>query len=330
MKPERSMKEIVARSGIAARTSPPDMARTRELPGVPIRRPLANVDPLAAERVRRAFSFGYPYRNYSKISPTPYDWAGVNGVQEVAAAYGTNGPYHGLRALITNWPQLDYVHPNEFSMNYIMIGYTLDKDLLYGRAWPAVFGDSRARLFVYYTNDSGNNNNCFNLDCGGFHLQNSSVYLGGKWDQLTQPGGARYALPVSIHRDDTSLAWWVSVLDMEIGYYPENLFDTEFPDGSYVEMGGRVADTRPDGSHTATQMGNGSPACGGSRFATTILEYFGVSAYGELFRDSVDRTVVTTPSCYGAQTLGFSKTRPGYSLAYGGSGGIYCDVTDAY
>ena len=43
---------------------------------------------------------------------------------QIAAAYATWGPYHGLRANLPYY-QLD-VHPDEFSMTYAMVGYTLD------------------------------------------------------------------------------------------------------------------------------------------------------------------------------------------------------------
>ncbi|KAF2925147.1 hypothetical protein DAI22_06g031200 [Oryza sativa Japonica Group] len=112
-------------------------------------------------------------------------------------------------------------------------------------------------------------------------------------------------------------------MDQEIGYYTDDAFDTGFPEGSYVEMGGRVVDTRAGGNHTTTPA---LPACGGARFAATIMKYLGISAVGQLFQDSVDRTVVTTPGCYGAQPLGFGADKPGYNVAYGGPGGLYCDI----
>uniref|UniRef100_A0A0E0PTF6 Neprosin domain-containing protein n=1 Tax=Oryza rufipogon TaxID=4529 RepID=A0A0E0PTF6_ORYRU len=56
------------------------------------------------------------------------------------------------------------------------------------------------------------------------------------------------------------------------------------------------------------------------------MKYLGISAVGQLFQDSVDRTVVTTPGCYGAQPLGFGADKPGYNVAYGGPGGLYCDI----
>jgi hypothetical protein len=42
----------------------------------------------------------------------------------VAAAYVTNGPYLGARADVPCW-KVD-VHPDEFSMSYILVGNTLD------------------------------------------------------------------------------------------------------------------------------------------------------------------------------------------------------------
>jgi hypothetical protein len=49
----------------------------------------------------------------------------------VAAAYATNGPYLGARADVPYW-KVD-VHPNEFSMSYILVGYTLDTNYMPGR-----------------------------------------------------------------------------------------------------------------------------------------------------------------------------------------------------
>jgi hypothetical protein len=79
--------------------------------------------------------------------------------------------------------------------------------------------------------------------------------------------------------------WWVSVMDQDIGYYPETKFNTRFPEAHYVEMGGRVLDSRPGGKHTTTPMGSGMLACGGSRFAATIMEYLGIATDGTIFVD---------------------------------------------
>jgi len=117
-------------------------------------------------------------------------------------------------------------------------------------------------------------------------------------------------------------------MDQEIGYYPETIFNTRFPQAVYVEMGERVLNTRPGGNHTTTPMGNGIPSCAGSRFAATIMEYSGINFNGVLFNDNAHRTIATSPSCYGANPMGFGRTRPGYNVAYGGPGGIFCDQAD--
>jgi hypothetical protein len=119
--------------------------------------------------------------------------------------------------------------------------------------------------------------------------------------------------------------WWISVMDQDIGYYPETKFNTRFPEAHYVEMGGRVLDSRPGGKHTTTPMGSGMLACGGSRFAATIMEYFGIATDGTIFVDQADRTITTTSTCYTARPLGFSGVRSGYYFSYGGPGGPLCD-----
>jgi hypothetical protein len=126
-------------------------------------------------------------------------------------------------------------------------------------------------------------------------------------------------------QDDAKLIWWVSVMDVDIGYFHDNVFDTRFPEGSYVEMGGRVLNTKTGGQHTTTPMGSTQPACASTLYAASIKEYLGVSALGQLFLDDVGRDVATVPSCYGVRSVGFDDKRPGYQTAYGGAGGIYCD-----
>ena len=123
-------------------------------------------------------------------------------------------------------------------------------------------------------------------------------------------------------QDPTGENWWVTVLDHAIGYYPPTVFDTRFPEAFYVEMGGRVLDTRPGGNHTTTPMGNGIPSCAGSRFAATITDYHAVNYNGVLANDKADRGVTTTPSCYGVNPLGTDTTdRGGYMVSYGGPWG---------
>ncbi|CAN6223754.1 unnamed protein product [Urochloa humidicola] len=328
---------------------------------VPIRRDSSRANPEVAELIRRSSPFGRPAGSTNRFnlsaaatnqfgrraagSFNKSDMAAPPGGQvEVAASYATNGPYLGIRADVPYW-KVD-VHPNEFSMNYILVGHTLDTNyrpmpgakppaeltnqIAVGLvAWPSLFGDSLSRLFVYYTTDGGARVNCFNLDCGGFHLvDNTPFALGVAWSNFdSQVGGERNSITFRIHRDPAGENWWVSVMDKEIGYYPETKFNTRFPEAVYVEMGGRVMDSRPGGKHTTTPMGSGMTACGGMRFAATIMEYLGIASDGTLFLDQADRTIVTTPSCYDARPVGYTAERSGYDVSYGGPGGIYCDLS---
>ncbi|CAN6208787.1 unnamed protein product [Urochloa humidicola] len=347
-KPKRNMKAIAAEALVSKREERPQAWRKHGScpPGtVPIRRASRHANTEAVEQARRASPFGRrrpaaadaatggAYSNFSTLDAS-------KSKVEMAVAYATNAPYLGARADVPYW-RVD-VHPNEFSMNYILIGNTIDPEydpapggyppanltnqIAVGLvAWPALYGDSLSRLFVFYTTDGGWGKICFNLECGGFHLQESEYALGDYWVDESRVGGQRDYVTLGIHRDLSMANWWVTVMDTEIGYYPEHIFNTMFPEAKYVEMGGQVLDTRPGGNHTTTPMGNGIPSCAGSRFAATIMEYLGVNANGKLFEDRADSTITTTPSCYGANPLGLNKERFGYNFAYGGPGGIYCD-----
>ncbi|WVZ82610.1 hypothetical protein U9M48_029859 [Paspalum notatum var. saurae] len=310
--PKRSMQAMAAAAGISSASSSAKLQTWRKRGScpagtVPIRRASARAKPEVAQRAR---PFQHTSSNDGSSFNFPIAMDIPTGTVEVAATYGTNGPYLGARADVPYW-RID-VHPDEFSMNYILIGNTLDTNyvpmpgakppaeltnqIAVGVvAWPSQFGDSLLRLFVYYTENSP-----FALEAA-FSDSDSQ-----------EPGGEN---------------WWVSVMGEVIGYYPETTFNTRFSEAVYVEMGGRVLNTRPGGNHTRTPMGSGVPACAGSGFAAAIKEYFGIASDGTLFDDQAERTFITTPSCYGAYPLGFGKTRPGYDVVFGGPGGIYCDQT---
>jgi hypothetical protein len=123
MKPGRSMKDMVADSDIAVATEERPQSWRKDGGGcpsgtIPIRRsPAAN-----AMNTTEAFSIA------GNGVPPPHDLS--SGKVEKAVAYGTNGPYHGLRAEVPIWT-VD-VHPNEFSMSYVMVGYTLDTSYVPG------------------------------------------------------------------------------------------------------------------------------------------------------------------------------------------------------
>ncbi|CAL5045737.1 unnamed protein product [Urochloa decumbens] len=349
-KPKRNMKAIAAAASVSKREERPQAWRKHGScpPGtVPIRRASRHANTEVADLARRTSPFrrrrhaaaatAGAYSNFSTLDDAS------NVKVEMAVAYATNALYLGARADVPYWKV--NVHPNEYSMNYILIGNTIDpqydptpggyppanltNQIAVGLVtWPAFYGDSLSRLFVFYTADGGWGKVCFNLECGGFHLQESEYALGDYWTDDSQVGGETNYVTLGIHRDPSLMNWWVTVMDTEIGYYPEDIFNTMFTEAVYVEMGGQVLDTRPGGNHTTTPMGNGIPSCAGSRFAASIMEYLGVDANGNLFNDEADTTITTTPSCYGANPLGFNTNNYGYNFAYGGPGGIYCDKTE--
>jgi hypothetical protein len=117
--------------------------------------------------------------------------------------------------------------------------------------------------------------------------------------------------------------WWVSVNDTAVGYFPQFLFPTFFPESFVNLVGGVVRDTRPGGVHSDTAMGNGrTPGSGG---AAVVKAYLAVAANGADVKDMPVKYSVTAPKCYDAAVLGDNTDVPGYDIAYGGPGGSGCD-----
>ncbi|CAL5096353.1 unnamed protein product [Urochloa decumbens] len=94
---------------------------------------------------------------------------------------------------------------------------------------------------------------------------------------------------------------------------------------NHNEMGGRVLNTRPGGKHTMTRMGSGMLPSAGLNNAASIAYYMAINNNGGDQVDDPINTVVTNAKCYDVKDFGRDDDRPGFDVAYGGPGGIYCD-----
>ncbi|CAL4974275.1 unnamed protein product [Urochloa decumbens] len=167
---------------------------------------------------------------------------------------------------------------------------------------------------------------CVNLDCPGFVQTSNEIALGTSFingGSSKTYDGVPY-VSVSIHIVPGQQQWWVTVNDTAIGYFPQLLFPTSFPESFLNQVGGIVHDTRPNGVHTDTVMGNGRlPDDGG---AAVVKAYLTVAADGTYKKDMPVKFGVTAPKCYNVAVLGENLDLPGYDIAYGGPGGSGCDM----
>ncbi|KAL9226864.1 hypothetical protein vseg_002627 [Gypsophila vaccaria] len=125
-----------------------------------------------------------------------------------------------------------------------------------------LYGDTRTRLFTYWTHDGSRHTGCFDLVCAGFVQTSSVVSLGTGFDTVTTPGGDDiYGFGVEIKKDSNTGNWWLTMNDnVTVGYWPASLFSDVFAQqgATILQWGGDVfsADIRKT-PHTTTAMGSG-------------------------------------------------------------------------
>ncbi|CAL4909646.1 unnamed protein product [Urochloa decumbens] len=173
-------------------------------------------------------------------------------------------------------------------------------------------------------NDGGGKSNCINQECG-FIQTNNQFALGGAFQKDSTVGGDLYFVHVSLYRVTGPAVWWLSVNNVAIGYFNPDMFPVPFIESFHNEMGGRVLNTRPGGKHTMTRMGSGMLPSAGLNNAASIAYYMAINSNGGDQVDDPINTIVTNAKCYDVKDFGRDDNRPGFDVAYGGPGGIYCD-----
>ncbi|KAI3967551.1 hypothetical protein MKW92_009251 [Papaver armeniacum] len=146
---------------------------------------------------------------------------------------------------------------NQFSTAQIWIKNGPDEEINsieFGwMVYPALFGDSRTRLFGYWTADNQKETGCFNVLCPGFVQVDSHVSLGAIIEPLSVYGKDAWSLPVKVYRDPQTGNWWL-ITDKIIGYWPKEIFTHLANNASIIRFGG-VAGAEPQ--TPAPPMGNG-------------------------------------------------------------------------
>ncbi|KAL0739703.1 hypothetical protein Bca4012_081216 [Brassica carinata] len=197
--------------------------------------------------------------------PTSYEPASVltqNGHQH-AIMYVEDGVFYGAKAKINVWNP-DVEMPNEFSLAQIwVLGGNFNSDLNSIEAgWqvsPQLYGDTRTRLFTYWTSDAYQGTGCYNLLCSGFVQINREIAMGGSISPLSNYGNSQYDITILIWKDPKEGHWWLQFGEKYIiGYWPASLFSYLSESASMIEWGGEVVNSQSEeGQHTTTQMGSG-------------------------------------------------------------------------
>ncbi|KAL1313202.1 hypothetical protein HN51_039786 [Arachis hypogaea] len=230
---------------------------------VPIRRSTVH-DVL---RAKSLYEFGKKKRSMAmSLSRRRIDAPDVvsgNGHEHAIAYTGSSQEVYGAKATINVWdPSIQVV--NEFSLSQIWIlsgsfdGSDLNSIEAGWQVSPELYGDSRPRLFTYWTSDSYQATGCYNLLCSGFVQTNSRIAIGASISPISSLDSNQYDITILIWKDPKVGNWWMSFGDSTlVGYWPAELFTHLAQHATMVEWGGEVVNTRVTGQHTSTQMGSG-------------------------------------------------------------------------
>ncbi|RWW11722.1 hypothetical protein BHE74_00040998 [Ensete ventricosum] len=158
---------------------------------------------------------------------------------------------------------------------------------------PELYGDSRPRLFTYWT-----------------------VTI----SPVSSSGNNQYDITILIWKDPIAGNWWMSLGDSStlVGYWPAELFTHLSDRATMVEWGGEVVNTRPHGEHTSTQMGSGRFAEEGFGRASYFRSLEVVDSDNSLTSARPIATMAENTKCYDIKS--FSNADWGTYFYYGGPG----------
>ncbi|KAL3654019.1 hypothetical protein CASFOL_003700 [Castilleja foliolosa] len=244
---------------------------------------------------------------------------------EHAIAYTTGSEeVFGAKATINVWdPSIEVV--NEFSLSQIWVlsgsfdGSDLNSIEAGWQVSPELYGDSRPRLFTYWTSDAYQATGCYNLLCSGFIQTNSRIAIGAAISPVSSVGGNQYDVTILIWKDPKLGNWWMGYgEDTLVGYWPTELFTHLTDRATMVEWGGEIVNSQPNGKHTSTQMGSGHFAEDGFGKASYFRNLEVVDSDNNLISAQDISTLAENTNCYNIKSLYNSEW--GTHFYYGGPG----------
>ncbi|PKA59409.1 hypothetical protein AXF42_Ash019563 [Apostasia shenzhenica] len=277
-------------------------------------------------RAKSLYHYGKKQRRFPATAraANPPDVVSGNGHEHAIAYTGTELEVYGAKATINVWDPAIQV-ANEFSLSQIWIlsgsfdGSDLNSIEAGWQVSPELYGDSRPRLFTYWTSDAYQATGCYNLLCAGFVQTNNKIAIGASISPISSFDGSQFDITILIWKDPKLGNWWMSFGDNTlVGYWPAELFTHLTDRATMVEWGGEVVNTRPYGKHTATQMGSGRfPAEGFSR-SSYFRNLEVVDGDNSLSPVQSITTMAENPGCYDIRSS--SSSDWGTYFYYGGPG----------
>ncbi|KAI3518131.1 hypothetical protein L1887_06542 [Cichorium endivia] len=247
-----------------------------------------------------------------------------NGHEHAIAYTGTSSEIYGAKATINVWdPKIEVI--NEFSLSQIWVlsgsfdGSDLNSIEAGWQVSPELYGDSRPRLFTYWTSDAYQATGCYNLLCSGFIQTNSRIAIGAAISPLSAFQGSQFDVTITIWKDPKLGNWWMGFGENTlVGYWPAELFTHLADRATMVEWGGEVVNSRANGEHTSTGMGSGHFAEDGFGKASYFRNLEIVDSDNSLISAHDISTLAENSNCYNIKSS--SNNQWGTYFYYGGPG----------
>ncbi|XP_010263977.1 PREDICTED: uncharacterized protein LOC104602107 [Nelumbo nucifera] len=289
---------------------------------IPMRRSSVN-DVL---RAKSLYHFGKKQRRLplDRYVEAP-DVVSGNGHEHAIAYTGSSTEeIYGAKATINVWDPSIQVE-NEFSLSQIWVlsgsfdGSDLNSIEAGWQVSPELYGDSKPRLFTYWTSDSYEATGCYNLLCAGFVQTNSKIAIGAAISPVSKFSGNQFDITILIWKDPNLGNWWLGFGDNTlVGYWPAELFTHLGDYATMVEWGGEVVNSRANGKHTSTQMGSGHFAEAGFGKSSYFRNLEIVDADNSLSPAQDISTLAENTNCYNIRSS--SNNEWGTHFYYGGPG----------
>lgn len=225
------------------------------------------------------------------------------GAQEFFTADGATGNF------TQDMPALG---PNEFHSLAELAVESPDGKQVVEVGWnvdACIYQDNSPHLFVFYWVDGVQK--CYNEMCSGFMEVANTLHIkpGDKVSVDTQP-----SVTQQYEIEQMNNEWQIWYQNVEIGYYPDNLWPSGFNKVGLVQWFGEVS-TPPSQLYPCSQMGNG---VSGSTQGSAVINAMQFIVGGQPVRASAQQVLDAPASYYAVGNF------QGNSLTYGGAG----DTTD--
>ncbi|CAL5375847.1 unnamed protein product [Camellia sinensis] len=170
----------------------------------------------------------------------PNKYSGASAVLSVHQPDVVGKQYSAGRMMIQNGP------------DSLQVGWRVD---------PSLFGDARPRLFIY---TNAGQSHCFNTNCPGFVIVDTTIPLGQVIEEVSIPGGTTVGIKIYIFQDLANGNWWLGVANTNLGFWPKRILGGGLANlASRAEWGGEVF----------SPPGTPKPAMGGGHFPIEDTRY---------------------------------------------------------